>query len=239
MSGYDDAGCAVLARMQRGHWWYCGRDAVLMALVKWAGAGGNATDLGGGCGGWLRKLAESRLFENLALVDASPSAISLAVAELRRVRCSIYRGNLYDVAGASQDAVFLLDVIEHLDEDERAMKCAAGRLRKGGVLVVAVPAGKWLWSRYDERAGHRRRYSARELRRLGERVGLEVVRAGYFNFFMALPMWLSRRLVPTCGEDEPPAFFNRVAGWLFSLEAGLVTWCKFPFGASAYAVFRK
>jgi len=69
------------------------------------------------------------------------------------------------------DVVLLLDVIEHLDDDVAGLRAARRCLRDEGLLVVAVPAYPSLWSAHDVALGHRRRYTAIELRRVVELAG--------------------------------------------------------------------
>jgi hypothetical protein len=45
----------------------------------------------------------------------------------------------------------------------RVLQALRTQLRPGGSLVLTVPAHMVLWSDYDTAAGHRRRYSRREL----------------------------------------------------------------------------
>ncbi len=61
------------------------------------------------------------------------------------------------------DVVIATDVIEHLDDDRRALAELRRVTAPGGRLVVTVPAYTWLWSRHDESMHHRRRYTAGRL----------------------------------------------------------------------------
>jgi SAM-dependent methyltransferase len=61
------------------------------------------------------------------------------------------------------DVLILFDVIEHIDDDAGFLESALFHLKSGGYLVVNVPALQWLYSKYDEAAGHVRRYSLRSL----------------------------------------------------------------------------
>src|SRR6266567_575131 len=64
------------------------------------------------------------------------------------------------------DAVFLLDVIEHIPDDTGFVTAASRHLRPGGLLLINVPANMWLASDYDRVAGHLRRYTPGDLANL-------------------------------------------------------------------------
>lgn len=61
-------------------------------------------------------------------------------------------------ADASFDLVCAFDVIEHVEDDQRAFAELGRVLRPGGVLVFSVPIHPHLWSPFDLAVGHVRRY---------------------------------------------------------------------------------
>ena len=79
------------------------------------------------------------------------------------------------------DAVTLLDVVEHLDDDVAALRTAGRLLRPGGTLLVTVPAYQWLWSGHDVVNQHRRRYTSGRLRSALSAAGIAEARVTYFN----------------------------------------------------------
>ncbi|CAN5737814.1 class I SAM-dependent methyltransferase [soil metagenome] len=65
------------------------------------------------------------------------------------------------------DLILLLDVIEHIAEDERFLRDEiAPRMHSTTRLVVSVPAYQRLYSHNDVALGHERRYGPSQLRRL-------------------------------------------------------------------------
>jgi SAM-dependent methyltransferase len=93
------------------------------------------------------------------------------------------------------DAVLYINVLEHIDDDARELRLAAGVLRRGGALLVFGPALGWMYSELDYKAGHYRRYSLQRLRRLATDAGLEIVSARYFDLLGVAPYVLVYRLL--------------------------------------------
>jgi SAM-dependent methyltransferase len=98
------------------------------------------------------------------------------------------------------DSVVLINVLEHIDDDADALADLREVLKPGGRLCVFVPAFEGLYSEFDRRIGHRRRYRRSRLVSTFDRAGLGVIEARYVNTVGAVAWWLfSRQLgqVPT------------------------------------------
>jgi predicted SAM-dependent methyltransferase len=61
------------------------------------------------------------------------------------------------------DVIIASDCLEHLKEDEKALKNWYELLNKNGVAFIFVPAFMSLWSYHDEYNMHYRRYTNSEL----------------------------------------------------------------------------
>jgi 2-polyprenyl-3-methyl-5-hydroxy-6-metoxy-1,4-benzoquinol methylase len=91
------------------------------------------------------------------------------------------------------DSVVLVNVLEHIDEDVTALAELREVLRPGGRICVFVPAFEGLYSDFDRRIGHRRRYRRSQLVTAFDRAGLGIVEARYVNTLGALAWWLTAR----------------------------------------------
>ncbi|MFT3851525.1 MAG: bifunctional glycosyltransferase/class I SAM-dependent methyltransferase [Ilumatobacteraceae bacterium] len=100
-----------------------------------------------------------------------------------------------DDVAAQTDLVAYVNVLEHIDDDLGELTAAAGLLRPGGTLFVAVPALQGIYGPVDARSGHFRRYDAVGLRRLFIEAGLEVVDASYVDPIGIVPYWLYFRVL--------------------------------------------
>ncbi len=72
-----------------------------------------------------------------------------------------------------------LNVLEHIDDDENAIKEITKKMEKDGLLILYVPASMKAWSQMDIDAGHYRRYEKKEIIKKLENNNLKVV---HFSF---------------------------------------------------------
>ncbi len=90
---------------------------------------------------------------------------------------------------ACYDAIFMLNVIEHLEDDHRAVRNCAWLLKPEGRLILLAPAYRFLFSRLDKELGHYRRYRTKDFVQLLEQQQFRVLRSDYFNA-LGLLGWL-------------------------------------------------
>ena len=74
------------------------------------------------------------------------------------------RGNIdYPALNRKFDTILYIDVLEHIKNDELEIIKAARKLKKNGCLVVLAPAHQFLYSPFDAKIGHFRRYHRKRL----------------------------------------------------------------------------
>jgi 2-polyprenyl-3-methyl-5-hydroxy-6-metoxy-1,4-benzoquinol methylase len=99
------------------------------------------------------------------------------------------------------DTVIALNVVEHIEDDRKAIDNCLQLLKPGGHLVILVPAFQALYNSFDVELGHYRRYTKRSLRALEEGAGLTVVHQQFFNAVGIIGWFidgsvLRKRLIP-------------------------------------------
>jgi len=115
-------------------------------------------------------------------------------------------------ASGRYDSVVLINVLEHVEDDGLAVKQLAAALRPGGCLILWVPAFSSLYSDFDRRIGHQRRYRVAGLTALLDQAGLEVAEARYVNPVGGVAWWLLAKQLgrdPVSGANVK--LFDRVA----------------------------
>jgi len=117
--------------------------------------------------------------------------------------------HLSEVADGSLDLAFLMDVLEHEQDDRGFLGEAFRKLKPGGRLVITVPAFEFLFSAHDVFLGHFRRYRRRQLHDLQRGLDAELVQS--FYFFASL--FLLRCLQVLFAKSRLRTFGKGVSGW--------------------------
>ncbi|SPE40020.1 Ribosomal RNA adenine methylase transferase (fragment) [Candidatus Sulfopaludibacter sp. SbA3] len=141
------------------------------------------------------------------------------------------------LARFAPDSVVCLNVLEHIEDDRRALRQMASMLPSGGVIVLLLPAFPALFGPIDRNLGHHRRYTRTSLVRLADACGLLIRRAHYVNALGFFGWWLNAHLFHR--EAQSPAqiaLFDHLVAPVMSRVEALV---KPPFGQSLLAVLEK
>ncbi len=239
----EESAYLELHQLEQRHWWYLGTRSLYRTLLRrFVGRqAGTVLDVGCGSGGNLALLSQWGRVVGLepwrpALEMAPPVA---ALVE-GRAETLPFRDEAFGL-------VALLGVIEHVADDVGMLSEARRVCRRGGTILLLTSALMFLWSQHDEANRHVRRYTAGELRRKAEGVGLRVRRLSYQNAFLfpiAAPVRLVQRLLPPRGAPHLDMFplpepFNMALASLLAFEGWLMQWIELPIGVSLVAVLER
>lgn len=240
---------AKLSAVEERHWFYSGKRAIVRHWLQRAGplkASDLLVDCGAGTGRFVEEMTS--VCRAIALDD---HAESLLIARGKLGGDRVVEGRCTDLPfpDSSADAITALDVLEHVDRDDLAVKEFARVLKPGGLLAVTVPALPALWSDWDVVLHHHRRYTKRTLLALLSHPSFELLHWNYVNVAALPAVWLVRMVrklrkgtatvAGARAEDSiPPEPLNRLLRWLFVTFAcqGFV---HFPLGVGLLGVWRR
>jgi len=95
---------------------------------------------------------------------------------------------------SSIDAVIMVNVLEHIENDRLAMQQVYRILKPGGIAVIEAPAGPHLYDFYDKSLMHFRRYTMMGLTALVEGLNFRVLERSHLGFFLYPGFsWVKRR----------------------------------------------
>ena len=188
----DVFGSIILLRLSRARRFNSWLADTIKPLV-----GQNVLEIGAGIGNISKELVPRKSY---CATDVNPHYMQVVNnLKTNKPYFSVSYLDLNDVStfvesSASFDTVLCLNVIEHLDDDEQALRNIASLLEDEGRAVVLVPRGQWLFGSQDEVLGHIRRYSEASLKDVCEKAGLKVVKIIPFNRCSTIPWLINGRV---------------------------------------------
>lgn len=133
------------------------------------------------------------------------------------------------------DIIVSNDVLEHIEDDQTAIKHLRRLLATNGTLCISVPALQCLFGYHDENLGHFRRYNRRLLKqRLGQELVIQKCRY-YGALFIPLALYYSRirnQPYPLDTQRNKKSLAARIVGIVLQVEEHI----PFPLGTSLLAL---
>lgn len=119
--------------------------------------------------------------------------------------------------GSAFDLVCFFEVLEHMRDDDTALRRWTGLARPGGHVLLSVPAFARRFAPMDVQAGHYRRYDPDEIRRALAMAGLEEVRVIVYGWPLgyaleAVRNRVSRRALAGMERVPSPEEFTAASG---------------------------
>jgi SAM-dependent methyltransferase len=229
------------------HFWFKARVDNLEAMLE-----ENGIDLNGkkgleiGCG---NSLLSSQIEDKY---DCVIDGVDLTNASNRvQTRGKFYQIDITDgqnKLAKNRDFIILFDILEHIDDVPKFLNACLSYLKPGGHLLINVPAYKFLFSRYDQVAGHVRRYDSKMLRDHLNVSSLQEIQIRYWGFFY-VPLLVIRRFLLNAKKNVsdqeiyrmgylPPAkWINSILTQLSRLETWLLSGTTF--GTAILAIYQK
>jgi len=234
----------VESEVENFHWWFVVRRKLLKSILSSISIQKKAItlDIGCGTGSNLKALVSAGL--DVIGLDQSIYALTLVK---EKGDYSLMAGDLnkLPLKTKSVGLIIAMDIFEHLQEDMVGIHESYRVLGEGGILIVTVPAFKFLWGIQDIVTGHKRRYSRREIMNKLKAAGFDILKSSYFNFFLFIPILIARRMIQLLGlkirsENEVNSpLLNYIFKAVFSLEPYLLKYFSFPIGVSILCIGRK
>ena len=230
--------------LEDSYWWFVARRRLVQSLISRYTEGSQLKilDAGAGTGALMSSLAD---IGEVWGCDISPEALAFCRQRglENLVECGVEHLDFPDNAF---DVLTSCDVMEHVEDDDQALREFHRVLRPGGIAILTVPALQWLWSPHDEMLSHLRRYHRESLRRMLHQVGFEELRLTYVASFL-LPLMVIHRLwmrlvrggARKTGITPVPYAIDRLFLTIQDLEAFIVHTTGLPWGSSLVAVVRK
>ncbi len=201
--------------------------------------GNSVLDIGSGSGN-LAKLFFKKT-ENLTLLE--PSSVGFnnlkKIEEFTSGKVEIVNKSIEDyvkTSGQKFDTITLTNVLEHIKNHNMILTELKNLLAPEGHLVIFVPAFELLYSKFDFKVGHYRRYRKKSLERIVESAGLRVVTIQYFNFVGFFGWFLFAKIFG--GNPTKSRFVKIIDRYVSPALEKIENKVAPPFGQSLFIVAR-
>ena len=169
----------------KGSFWNTARDSL---LIKWIDKG-PVLDVGCGAGIMTRQLI-AKDYTTYSL-DSEKRAVDY----VKKFNENTFHEDITEIDTSKYpkfNTVIMLDVLEHVREDEKALENAHQLLNDGGLLIISVPYHTLLWNKTDKH--HYRRYSRTQLKNILSQAGFSVKELRFWNMLSLIPLFISKLL---------------------------------------------
>lgn len=228
----NDLAIQAMIEVENTHPWYRTRLVFIQKVLT--DKNPNVTsilDFGCGAGGALAYCKQLGFNQILGM---DTSEVCLNATSNRGVPAQKIENSIPMLKKESYDIIFVLDVLEHLEDDLSYLIALKNSLRNGGRLLVTVPAHQFLWSYHDKANNHFRRYSKSQFKDLVGKAELKIVRLRWWNSILLPYFYIYRKVVPhknTLPGNEyqlPPRFLLRPIFHLLNFEARTQIFARVP-----------
>jgi SAM-dependent methyltransferase len=243
--------------LESGNWLSVSRISLVCGLIEQnlriqhsAGKGISILDFGAGAGEGIQFW---RKYGEVDVVEPGNFFLSL-LQKSSFIRTILSRDWEEKLPHDAYDFVLLLDVIEHLDFPNRVLSRLSYSMKKGGYLIITVPAYQWLFSNHDVALDHRKRYTRKTLKNEIPK-NFELIKISHFvttlfpiavitRLFSRLRYLLfasqdSKRNIRKQSSSQL-SFLDIILKKIMSIEVNkIVNGGNTDFGLSIVAVFRK
>ena len=197
---------------------------------------GNILEVGCGIGNFTNSLCK---FGKVWAIDVDKNFITRAktrVGSKANVGFGDIEKGKYFFKGKTFDSIICLNVLEHIQNDGRAVDNLLKLLSSNGNLILLVPAHKSLMGEIDRSIGHYRRYDKNKLKDLLKERGFDIKMIKRLNLLGGLGWFIAGKILKNSSINEGKIrLFNTISPFFLRLEGIFEP----PFGTSILVVAGK
>lgn len=241
----------TIAQLENSHWWYKSLHKLVINTLKRIPPDNNSSiillDAGCGTGGFLNALQKMHPLWTLIGADLSPLALIHCQhgKNMHFLQASVEH---IPLDNESVDIVISLDVLYHMNvnDDEKSLEEMYRVTKRGGHLILNLPAFEFLRGNHDRIVWTRERYTRNKLCDKMMNAGFEVLKCSYRNMIL-FPVVYVKRLTDRWGKHESaqsdlkplPFWLNGFFYFISQYENRIINYSNLPVGSSLFCLAKK
>jgi 2-polyprenyl-3-methyl-5-hydroxy-6-metoxy-1,4-benzoquinol methylase len=158
---------------------------------------GDILEIGSGLGTYSQQIINNFPNSKITLTDISPKYVKNLENTFSSKLIDVFKLDLNNkndfkkIGYEKFDSIIAINVLEHVKDDLFALSELNKMLKKDGVLIILVPANKFLYNVIDKNIGHWRRYSKKELITKIKKSNFNIKNSYSFNMLGMLGWYLN------------------------------------------------
>lgn len=236
-----------LVKLESNNFWFRVRNKIIVSSIKrYCGRFDSLLEVGCGTGFVLQALCNN--FKNVKFFGSELYISGLIHTSERIKNVKLFQMDACNIPFEKEfDLIGIFDVLEHINEDVRVLENIYKSLSDNGFCVITVPQHAWLWSRVDELALHKRRYTYVELKNKIESVGFKIIYSTSFVSLLLPIMLISRILFINRNSKENKynelninKYLNKIFEFIMLVEYQIIRLgFHFSIGGSRLVIIQK
>jgi SAM-dependent methyltransferase len=237
--GLDPEYAEQYRTLYKKHWWWRAREEMLVGELRERlpqKRGLSILDVGCGDALFFERLSQ---FGDVEGVESDSGLVHPGGPNRARIIVAPFDARFQP--RRKYDLILMLDVLEHLDAPEEALRHALSLLKPGGIVVITVPAFKMLWTQHDRLNNHRTRYTKDSFSFLAKLAGMQILALRYFFIWLSAAKLVTKMieaLLPSRPRIPriPPPSINGLLYRISRIEEKLFRRLQLPIGSSLLVV---
>jgi|TARA_B100000780_G_C21114761_1_gene450917 hypothetical protein len=168
---------------------------------------GNVAEVGPGNGMNLNSYLGLPLKINL--YEPTPRLFKNLKKNFNSIKKILFYNKKFDGSKNKYNTILYLDVLEHIKDDQKEINKAFTSLKKGGSLIINVPAFSHLYSQFDKDVGHHKRYEKKDFDHLISKLKVKDFEYIYYDSIGYLLSLMSKMLITNYKKN----FGNKIKLW--------------------------
>ena len=198
---------------------------------------GDILEVGCGVGSFTKLITDQSDFDSMYCIDISSAAIDHIKKRNFSKEIKIECLDLMDAEG-EYDFIVCMNVMEHVKDDVNFFKKLLELLKPGGVLFHLVPSHQFLYSKFDEAAGHFKRYDKNMMRSFDTGENVKLIDQYYFNLIGALGYWAVYKILKSGDINDTEGEIGMFDKYIVPFSRNFLP-LKTPVGISLISVYKK
>lgn len=176
---------------------------------------GDILEIGCGIGSFTKILST---YGRVTAIDIDQNLVDATIKNKTNASCGLgdiekgkyfFKTQLFDV-------IVCINVLEHIQNDDKALVNMKNLLREGGFLILLIPIHKFLYGEIDKNIGHYRRYDPANLTKYIKDEGFNIVSSRKLNLLGAIGWFFSGKILRNKQiTDNKIKLFNLISPILY------------------------